>query len=320
MVSSQQRGVPATLIGLEHFMVDQCCEAQRKREGVNSLGARRRKQFEALREKYIPQIESGDELPDAAFADLLALSADAIADALSSSYPEFMKSFETTFLDHLSKVERYRENLRAAASNGERIELGFLIEIHSDMGRYTLSDRSGSRKCKAGDMLVFDDMLSLFEKSSRIIDFIILSVYGNVDTKPRNVLAFKCGNVKKSITKQHVPICVFADKESEISAFAKPRAEVSVSHTSSESGEMIDAIYNVGTPELDTEVLAELMLRGAMRAWFALRDEQAFVSSGAITAFIAAFGNEIVGWRRLCDDENEWRVRPVMRHMGRDNA
>ena len=309
---SQQRGVPATLIGLEHFMVDQCCEAQRKREGVNSLGARRRKALEALRNKYAPQIESGHELPDEAVAELLTLIAETMTDMLSSSYPEFMKSFETIFLDHLGKVDEYRKSLRNKANDGEHIELGFLIEVHSDMSHYTVVDSNDRRRCASGDILVFDDMLELFEKASGKIDFVILSVYGNVDTEPKNVLAFRCGNVKKSITKQHVPICSFASIESDLDAFAMPKAEVSVSHTFDEGGEMIDAVYSVGTPTLDAEIMAELMLRGAMRAWFALRNGRAFVSSEAIATFIDVFGDEIVGWRKLGDDASEWRVRPVM--------
>lgn len=311
-VPSQKKGVPETLIGLEHFMVDQCCEAQRKREGVNSLGVRRRGAFETLRKKYAPLIESENELPDEAVVDLLALTADTMADMLSSSYPEFMKSFETVFLNHLSKVDGYRKNLRTRAVNGERVELGFLIEVHSDMSRYMMIDGSGPRKCEPGDMLVFDDMLTLFERASGRIDFVILAVYGNMGIEPRNVLAFKCGNVKKSITKQHVPICTFAGIESDIDAFVKPKTKVSVSHSSREGGKMIDAVYSVDAPRMNEETMAELMLRSAMRAWYALREGKAFVSSKAIAAFITAFGDEIIGWRRLSDDEGEWRVRPVM--------
>jgi hypothetical protein len=135
-----------------------------------------------------------------------------------------------------------------------------------------------------------------------------------VDIEPKNVLALKCGNAKKTITKQQVPVCTFAGIESDIDAFAKPKADVSVSHTLNEGGEMIDAVYNVGTPALDAETMAELMLRGAMRAWFALLDGRAFVSSEAIATFIDVFADEIVGWRSLSDDAEEWRVRPVLRH------
>lgn len=314
-VPSKRRGAPATLIGLEHFMVDQCCEAQRKREGVNSLGARRRKAFKALQDKYAPQIKSGHELPDEAVAELLALVGDTMADMLSSSYPEFMKSFETTFLDHLGKVDEYRKNLRSKAANGERVELGFLIEVHSDMSCYVVVDGDTRRKCAPGDILVFDDMLELFDRASSKIDFVIMAIYGNVDTKPKNVLAFKCGNAKKSITKQQVPICTFAAIESDIDAFAKPKADVSVSYASTEGGKTINASYNVGTPELDTETMTELTLRGAMRAWFALRDGRAFVSNEAIATFIDVFGDEIVGWRSLSGDAEEWRVRPVLRYL-----
>lgn len=296
-------------------MVDQCCEAQRKREGVNSLGARRRGQFEALRKKYAPQVETGNELPDEAIAELLSLTAVTMADMLSSSYPELMKSFETIFLDHLGKVDEYRRNLKAVARNGERIEMGFLIEIHSDMSRYMIVDEKGQRKCEQGDILVFEDMLELFERASSKIDFVILAVYGNVDVKPRNVLAFKCGNVEKSISKQHIPICTFADVDSDIGAFVKPKAEVSVSHALSSDGENIDAVYTVGTPELGREALTELTLRGAMRAWYALRHGRAFVSTEAVAAFVSAFGDEISGWRKLSVEENEWRVRPVMRNL-----
>ena len=276
------------------------------------MGARRRKALEALRNKYATQVESDHVLPDEAVTELLNLSADTMADMLSSSYPEFMKSFETIFLDHLGKVDEYRKSLRNKASNGERMELGFLIEIHSDMSHYIAVNSNGRRECAPGDMLIFDAMLELFEKASSKIDFVILSAYGNVGTEPKNVLAFKCGNVKKSITKQHVPICTFAGIESDLDAFAMPKTEVSVSHTFDEGGEMIDAVYSVGTPQLDAETMTELMLRGAMRAWFALRNGRAFVSSEVIAAFIDVFGDEIVGWRKLGDDASEWRVRPVM--------
>ena len=310
-IPQSKRGRGGILIGLEHFLVDQCCEPQNRREGVNSLAARRRREFEEVRARWVPEMAAGGDLPNEAISELMNLTTDIMADQVSAGYPELIKSFETVFQCHLNKVSAYRKNLRNEVTKGDAIKIGFLVELHYDMSQYAIASNKGSRGCELGDVLVFDDMLDIINRARGKVDFIVLSIYGNVDSAPRNVLAFKCGNAEKSITKQGVPICVFADIESDIGAFAIPRPKVTAEYgLNSETGS-VDGEFVVERQELDKEVRIELLARSAMRAWNALRTGRSYVAKAAMVRFVEEFGSRIVGWRPLTDDDNEWRVRPL---------
>lgn len=311
-IPSNKRGVAGTSIGLEHFMIDQCCENQRKHKGVNSLAAKRRAEINGLYHKYADEIKVDGNLPDILIDELMTLVANTMSDSLSSSYPELMESFKTVFFNHLDKVDEYRKNLKSQLIDGEHIEIGFLIEIHADMSKYHRANTKGAQQCVPGDIIIFDDMLNAINGAKGKVDFIILAVYGNIDIEPRNVLAFKCGNPEKSITKQHVPIITYAGIEADLDAFVKPHSKVSVTYSRNEENDAVNAVFTVNKPVLEEKALIELLFRSIMRAWYALRDGKSYVANKAIVEFMDLFGDLITGWRRLTDDENEWRVRPIM--------
>lgn len=217
-IPPNRRGNASSLVGLEHFMVDQCCESQRnqKRKGerVNSLSVKRRSKFGELCAEYV---SNNGDLSNELINEFLDLMDDVTSDHLSTSYPELVESLSTTFLRHLSKVSEYRENINKAKTfKGKRVEIGFLIEMHFDMSQYLLVSEKEKRRCEPGDIIIItSDMVDIFSEARGKVDFIILSMYGNVDIKPRNVFAFKCDSLKKSITKQNIPICVYAGRDAD---------------------------------------------------------------------------------------------------------
>ncbi len=311
-IPSNKHNETSIVIGLEHFTVDQCCEPQRKRDGINSLGAKQRRRIEKLYATYTPYIQESGELPDKAVKEFFQIAEGAISDCIGTSYPELMASFEKNFCNHLNKVSKYRENLRLRASIGKRIEIGFLIEIHSDMSCCMLASNKKRHMCEPGDILVTTEMLDIINKARGKVDFVILSSYGNVDAKPRKIVAFKCGNPEKSITKQSIPICVYTGIDAGFNPFVVPKPKVSVTPRSSDYGDSVNSEITVNRSGLPKEIRTELMLFRCMQAWCALRNGQTILANTSVMKVLDEFGDAIVGWRSLTDNEGKWRVRPIL--------
>ena len=311
-VSRKGKSNSELVVGLEHFMVDQNSETQRKRKGVNSLGEKRRKQLEALQVKYRQDVVDGADLPDEAIGELFHAASGAIADSLNTSCVELIASFETVFLEHLRKVREYRRNVRRVAKRDDGIACGFLIELHSDLSRYFFEDGNSSRECVSGEALLLEEMVPVLEKAKGAIDFIVISFYSPTDSAPKNVLAFKCGNVRKSIEKQHVPICPYVGSDVFLEAFSRPKASVSVAEIEDEDNGDIKVTFEASGERLAYEDRFEFLLLSAAKAWHLARQGKPCVSDFLVHQFLTDYGDRIIGWKRFEGTRDDWRIRPIM--------
>ena len=310
-IPAANKGELDVVVGLEHFMVDQNSEQQRSRVGVNSRGEKRRKAVKRLFDSLPPGSDMTESELSDAFLRTLSLAEEQVADTLSASYPELLETFRTSFLGHLHKVKDYRQTIQALSDNGERIEIGFLVEIHMDLSRYVKSDGKKLQECIPGELLLFEDMVEIMEKAQGKIDFIVLAYCGMSDRCPAQVLAIKCGNIRKGIMKQHVPVYVYAGSDADLDPFTKPRPTVNITNRESEEEGHFEAVMNVEGMRPDDETSDELTIRNVARVWEARRKGQPYITSQSVDMCVRAFGGSISGWQRLSSESDEWRIRPV---------
>lgn len=88
-------------------------------------------------------------------------------------------------------------------------------------------------------------------------------------------------------------------------------AKASVTHSPIDCDDSRQSVSTVTRPRLDKKKREELLLRNIMRAWCALRIGNAYIASEAVVTFMDRCGSAIVGWRKLTDNEEEWRARPA---------
>lgn len=287
-----------TVVGLEHFAIDQCVERRRKSKhgdenAVNSLSAKRRAGLESIRKEYGPRIAVGEEIPMEAIDKFLNECSNAMADALTCSYPELMASFRTVFNKHLKRADAYRRNLHEVAEDVGAIELGFLIEMHADDNRFALVRGGRGRECERGDILVFEDMLGVMESAAGKVDFIILVSYGSLDVEPSKVLAFRCNNIRKSINKQGFPICRYIGMDAYAEAFKMERPSMSANWDTSEDGAEIGAQFErepKGAPDEDGVSRKECAHHALSDALSAIRDGDPCVMGRGLYRCLREFG------------------------------
>lgn len=181
------------VIGLEHFRVDHHVEKGRKAE---SKTARLCSNLEKRRRRVADEI-----LKD---PDALDEAADVIAKGLKTS----MENHEHATIDdmafsldkrlfgegtgHAMKVAEYRENLEEHYGTAERIELGYLIECHSDLRGLFLNNVRGASCLEAGLCPLTPEMHGLLSKASEEVDWILIGFYPNLGLEIVDAAVIDC--------------------------------------------------------------------------------------------------------------------------------
>lgn len=79
---------------------------------------------------------------------------------------------------HACKLDTYRRNLPSARAS--KVEIGFLIEIHSDLSGYFINDERGTRKVEKGQAILPPETFDLLKRVSKDVDWLLLGFYPNV--------------------------------------------------------------------------------------------------------------------------------------------
>lgn len=166
------------VIGLEHFRVDHHVTKGRK---AKSKAARLCSDLEKRRQRIAAEIPKDPDALDEAAA------------VIARGFKASMENHEHATVDHLAfsldkrlfgegtghamKMTEYRENLKGHYDGAEQVELGYLIECHSDLRGLFLNNDRGVSCLEAGLCPLTPEMHGLLSKASEDVDWILIGFY-----------------------------------------------------------------------------------------------------------------------------------------------
>ena len=166
------------IVGIEHFRVDQNIQGGKKAESKDSetLGLMNKQRLKLLK------MDDGPDR-DAKMLDAVGkAAAKFMQHSLDADPRDLARSLEARLYGagsgHTVKLDTYRRNLSSA--NASKVEIGFLIEIHSDFSGYFINEERSTRKVEKGQVVLPPETFDLLERASKDVDWLLLGFYPNV--------------------------------------------------------------------------------------------------------------------------------------------
>lgn len=188
-----------TLIGIEHFLVEQVSTGQKRESFIN------------IRRRYIEKliIEKGNCKDDPIEYQKLReaaanVSFDIAANANATGIPELKDTFCFVLEKHIAKIHDYCEKLKELA-NGKPYKLAFLIEIHCKTDDDFLNNgRTVVRKYN-DTYPVFNWMVEELEKiDCNVVDYVVLFFRHSIHEDVEDVVAVETKDIRGSLRKQGI--------------------------------------------------------------------------------------------------------------------
>ena len=166
------------IVGIEHFRVDQNIKGGKKAESKDSetSGWMSKRRLELLK------MDDGPDR-DAKMLDAVGkAAANFMQHSLDADPRDLARSLEARLYGadsgHNVKLDTYRRNLSSARAS--KVEIGFLIEIHSDFSGYFINEERSTRKVEKGQAVLPPETFDLLERASKDVDWLLLGFYPNV--------------------------------------------------------------------------------------------------------------------------------------------
>lgn len=166
------------IVGIEHFRIDQNIKGGKKAESkdLESSSSMNKRRLEVL------EMDDGPDQEAAMLDTFGKAAANYIQHSLDAGPGDLAKSLEArlygTSRGHVCKLGTYRQNL--SNTSASKIEIGFLIEIHSDFSGYFINDEQGTRKVERGQAVLSPETFDLLKRVSKDVDWLLLGFYPNV--------------------------------------------------------------------------------------------------------------------------------------------
>lgn len=208
------------IIGIEHFKVDHL--SLKKKDGkIASKGIMHSIDVSNVYNKWASKIGESSDIDISAAKDIQNLIWSQYNRVTTTNYHTFVSAFDYSLSKHIAKVESYRKELTKLA-NGKKIELAFLIEVHSEFINKYFTNKKGTQKSKSGIMPIFNDVVEILEQiDSKKVDYIILLLCETQINKNTDVIAFKTGKIFEQLTRQKKIIYEYAGIDFFEPAFSK---------------------------------------------------------------------------------------------------
>lgn len=182
------------IVGLEHFRVDHHIGKSKK---VESKSAR----FSSDAERFRKQHEDAarrDALAEEAYQGFGNLISRAIREQSNACVDDISTSLDAGLFGkngrgHAFKLDAYRENITQSDANAD-IQLGFLIELHTDLSKWFLNDRFKETRVSPGQFPISCEAYELLKKASAHVDWIVLAFCPLYGDEVRDAAIIRCHN------------------------------------------------------------------------------------------------------------------------------
>ena len=131
LCKNDSRGQCDTIVGIEHFRVDQL--SIKKKDGrIASTGIVTEKNVRNLFNKWHDEVMRLDTVPDAAVHDIGKVVAEQIQRMEVTTYDTYIHAFNYSLEQHIKSFDVYRKNLEKLAGKRYKIPVALFIEIHME--------------------------------------------------------------------------------------------------------------------------------------------------------------------------------------------
>ena len=302
------------LVGIEHFRVDQLIKHDKQ---VQSAAAEFIGYTEKRRKEVVAGTEPGEVTNEmiGCFGEVLGKAATLVG---NSCLDDLTKSLNARLFGehgHALKIAQYRENLDHTAG-GRKIQMGYLIEFHSDFSGLFLNSPKGARRVKPGETPLFSDVFDLLKSAACDVDWMVLAFCGSLDGSMQDAAVIRCANgmFKKSAERQGL-------FRTEYLGFGKnePRRSCTSPCTVSaeQNGDEIAYSIEKGPGNLDPNKIWDEATHGAARAISLAQSGSAFTATPSVQ-----MAYEIVRdyARTIGGNPNAVTVSELLRGMGPHEA
>lgn len=167
-----------SIIGIEHFRIDHHIKRGRS---ASSKSAELMANMNAQRERLKPVLNRSDEALDEAVDVVASFIAKEVYQCHSACCDDLTRSLSVRLFDkrsgHAIRLLDYRKNLIERYGDDRNIELGYLIEVHSDFHSLFLHTGSKVVRLQSGHCPLFGDLFTLLQKASAEVDWILIGFY-----------------------------------------------------------------------------------------------------------------------------------------------
>lgn len=190
------------LVGIEHFRVDQLIKHDKQ---IQSAAAEFIGYTEKRRKEVVASTEPGEVTNEmiGCFGEALGKAATLVGNSCLDDLTKSLNARLFGEYGHALKITQYRENLDHTAG-GRKIQIGYLIEFHSDFNGLFLNSPKETRKVKPGEVPLFSDIFDLLKRASCDVDWMVLAFCGSLDGSMQDAAVIRCTNgmFKKSAERQ----------------------------------------------------------------------------------------------------------------------
>ena len=179
------------LIGIEHFRVDHFVKGGRKVESAAaefsriSENGRREIVDDGVRDIFTGEVEQF-------FGERLSRAIQLLKNACIADVARSLEADLYSGSNHVGKLPTYRSRA-AEKADGCDLELGFLIEVHSDLRGLFIDDGYGARKIACGELPMIDSIYDLLKCASGNVDWIIWAFCGGITDMVEDAAVVRCG-------------------------------------------------------------------------------------------------------------------------------
>lgn len=184
-----------SIIGIEHFRIDHHIKRGRS---ASSKSAELMANMNAQRERLKPALNRSDEALDEAADVVASFIAKEVYQCHSACCDDLTRSLSVRLFDkrsgHAIRLLDYRKNLIERYGDDRNIELGYLIEVHSDFHSLFLHTGSKVVRLQSGHCPLFGDLFTLLQKASAEVDWILIGFYPCLTDQIFDAAVIDCRN------------------------------------------------------------------------------------------------------------------------------
>lgn len=184
-----------SIIGIEHFRIDHHIKRGRS---ASSKSAELMTNMIAQHERLKPELNKSDEALDEMAEVVASFISKEVYQSHTACCDDLSRSLSIRLFDkrsgHALKLLDYRKNLIERYGDDRNIELGYLIEIHSDFHSLFLHTGSKVVRLQSGHCPLYGELFTLLKKASAEVDWILIGFYPCLTDQIVDAAVIDCRN------------------------------------------------------------------------------------------------------------------------------
>ena len=306
------RMVDGRIIGIEHFRIDHFVRHDKK---VQSEAAKFNSNCEKARKRMI-EAGAPDCLDNAILTEVGNMINQAFCLSKNATLNDISHSLDARLFGengHVQKIDTYRSHLEDIEPNKDT-DLGFLIEMHSDLRGLFFNTSHGARKLCYGELPLSQEIYDLLLKASSSIDWMIIAFCGSITNEVTDAAVIRCskGRFATSARRQGlIPVSYLGIRKNPLTQERVKEGNVKLAR---DNGTVTYLVENTSPPP-DPIELWKRAIRGGAQALSADTAVSPFVATLPVQMLYEILRDRALGRHRPISVSTVWKM---LQSMGAD--